>query len=168
MPHIVDLRVSAKITGSVSVAADLGNPKKALNVNAILDLVTGTAAGEADLVFADTRTITASSSESLDLAGGLTDAFGASITFAEIVAIVVKPAAGNTNNVLVGGAASNAFATPFGDATDVVKVGPGGVLMLVNDAGYAVTDATGDLLKIANGGSGSSVTYDIVLVGRSA
>lgn len=168
MTHIVDLRVSAKITGDVSVAADLGDPKKTLNVNSILDLVTGTTAGKADLVFADTRTITASSSENLDLAGGLTDAFGAAITFVEIVAILVKPAAANVNNVLVGGAASNGFATPFGDATDVVKVAPGGLLMLVSDTGYAVTASTGDILKIANGGSGSSVTYDIVLIGRSA
>lgn len=168
MPHIVDLRVSAKITGSVSVAADLGNPKQSLNVNAILDLVTGTGAGEADLVFADTRTLTASSTENLDLAGGLTDSFGAAITFAEIVAIVVKPAAANANNVLVGGAASNGFTTPFGDATDVVKVAPGGVFVLTNDAGYAVTASTGDILKIANGGSGSAVTYDIILIGRSA
>ena len=168
MPHIVDLRVSAKITGDVSVAADLGNPKKALSVNAILDLLTGTAAAQADLVFADTRTISASSSENLDLAGGLTDPFGAAITFAEIVAILVKPAAANTNNVLVGGAASNGFSTPFGDATDVIKVTPKGFLMLVSDEGYAVTASTGDILKIANSGSGSSVTYDIVLVGRSA
>ena len=168
MTHLVDLRVSAKITGEVSVAADLGNPKKALNVSAILDLLTGVTAGKADLVFADTRTLTASSTESLDLAGGLTDAFGAAITFVEVVAILIKPASGNTNNVLVGGAASNGFATPFGDASDVIKVTPKGFLMLVSDEGYAVTAGTGDLLKIANSGSGSSVTFDIVIVGRSA
>ena len=168
MPHIVDLRISAKIAGDVSVSADLGDPKKTLNVNSILELVTGTTAGKADLVFADTRTLTASSSENLDLAGGLTDAFGAAITFAEIVAILVKPAAASANNVLVGGAASNGFATPFGDATDVVKVTPGGLFMLVSDTGYAVTASTADILKVANGGSGTSVTYDIVIVGRSA
>jgi len=31
-----------------------------------------------------------------------------------------------------------------------------------------VTASTGDILEIANGGGGTSVTYDIVIVGASA
>lgn len=164
----VDLNITASITGAYAATRDLANVEQNLKVKASYALATGTTAGKADLVFADTRTLSASSSEELDLAGFLEDAFGATLTFVKVVAIYVKAAAGNTNNVVVGGAASNGFAAPFGDATDTVKVGPGGVFLLANDAGYAVTASTGDLLKIANGGSGSSVTYDIVIVGRSA
>lgn len=168
MTHLVDLKVTAKIEGSVAVASDLGNPTQTLAAKAILELVTGTTTGKADLVFSDTRTLAASATESLDLAGGLTDAFGAALTFVEVVAIYVKAASANVNDVVVGGAATNTFATPFGDATDTVKIKPAGALLLTNDVGYGVTAGTGDLLKIANSAAGSAVTYDIVIVGRSA
>lgn len=164
----VDLNITASITGAYGATRDLANVVQNLKVNTSYALATGTTTGKADLVFTDTRTLTASSTENLDLAGGLTDVFGATLTFVEVVAIYVKAAAGNANNVVVGGAASNGFAAPFGDATDTVKVAPGGVCLLTNDAGFAVTAGTGDILKIANGGSGTSVTYDIVIVGRSA
>jgi len=32
---------------------------------------------------------------------------------------------------------------------------------------YAVTAGTGDLLKVANSAGGTSVTYDIVIIGSS-
>jgi hypothetical protein len=35
-------------------------------------------------------------------------------------------------------------------------------------SGWTVTAATGDLLKILNSSSGSSVVYDIVVIGTSA
>jgi len=164
----VDLRISASITGGYGATRDLADVQQNLKVSSLLELTTGTTAGKADLVFADTRTLAASANENIDLAGSLTDAFGATLTFVKVVAIYIKAADGNTNNVVVGWAASNGFVTPFGAATDTVKVGPGGTFLLTNDAGFAVTAATGDLLKIANGGSGTPVTYDIVVVGRSA
>lgn len=76
-------------------------------------------------------------------------------------------AAANTNNVVVGGAASNGFINWVGDATDVINVRPGGVFMLVapDSTAYAVTASTGDILKVANSSSGTSVTYTIVIIG---
>ena len=103
-------------------------------------------------------------------AGVLVDVFGATVTFARIRAIAVSAAASNTNNVVVGGAASNQFATWAGAATHTVTVRPGGLFCVANtDAtGYAVTAGTGDLLRIANSGAGTSVVYDIILIGASA
>jgi hypothetical protein len=130
----------------------------------------GTAAGAADKMWSDHRTLAASTSESLDLAGSLVDAFGATITFARIRGIIVKAASANTNNVLVGGAASNGFLNWVSDQTDVVVVRPGGLFVSIapDTTAYAVTAATGDLLKVANSSSGTSVTYDIFLIGASA
>lgn len=129
----------------------------------------GTGADQIKNIFADTRTLTASANEDLDLAGGLTNALGQTITFTKIRGILVRAAAGNTNNVIVGGAASNQFVTPFGGTAHTVTVRPGGLLVMVaNDAtGYAVTAGTGDLLRIANSAGSSSVTYDIVLLGTT-
>ncbi len=89
------------------------------------------------------------------------------LTFTKIKAILVKAAEGNTNNVVVGGAASNGWVGPFGATTDTVAVKPGGTVMFVApDAnGYAVTAGTADQLKVANSGVGTGVTYDIVIVG---
>jgi hypothetical protein len=130
-------------------------------------IANGTSANQANMVFSDTRTLTASSTESLDLSGSLTDAYGATIVFTKIVGIIVSASSANTNNVLVGGAASNAFINWVSDSTDKIVIRPGGTFALFsNDAtGYAVTADTGDLLKIANSSSGTSVTYDIILIG---
>lgn len=125
---------------------------------------------QASKVFADRRTLAASASEELDLAGSLVDALGATITFTKIRALLIEASSANANTVVVGGAAANAVATLFGDATDTLVVRPGGVALLVapDTAGYAVTPATGDLLKVANGGAGTAVTYDITVLGASA
>jgi hypothetical protein len=166
----VNLVVSALIQGLVQGANGVAPPVQNLAASAALSLTTGTTANKADGVYSATRTLAASANESLDLAGGLEDAFGNTLTFVDVVAVLIVASAANTNDVLVGGAASNGWASPFGDATDVVKVRPGGFFVLAagKDPAYAVTAATGDLLKIANSAGGSSVSYDIVVIGRSA
>lgn len=146
---------------------DLGTVSLPLQYNATQQFTDGIGAGQAQKIFTDTRTLGASGTENLDLNGVLADAFGTLLAFTKVKALVVKAAPGNTNDVLVGGAAANGFVAPFGDATDFVKVKPGGVLVLVApDAnGYTVTPATADLLKITNSAAGTGVTYDIAIVG---
>jgi hypothetical protein len=122
---------------------------------------------QTDVLFSDSRTIAASSNDDLDLRGVLIDALGATINAAEIVAIYVEAVAGNTNNVVVGGATSNAFVGPFGAATHTVAVQPGQCFMVTSKNGWPVTAGTGDILRIANSGAGSSVNYNIVIIGRT-
>ncbi|MFD0347335.1 hypothetical protein ACFQ0M_17265 [Kitasatospora aburaviensis] len=141
-----------------------------LDYKALIGLAAGTGAGQADRLWTATRTIAASSNEDLDLNGtALTDALGAAVAMARIKGLIVAASSANTNNVVVGGAASNGFITWVGSATDKVSVRPGGVLALfcTDATGYAVTAATGDLLRVANSGSGTSVTYDITVIGCS-
>lgn len=126
----------------------------------------GTGAGNADKEFDDERTLGDAASESLDLAGGLTDAFGAVITLAKVKVLAIKNKSA-TQTLSVGGAASNGFIGWVGDPTDIVKVGPGAFALLICDpAGVAVTAGTGDLLKIANS-AGATCAYDIIVVGTS-
>lgn len=163
-------RLVARVTATQTSALDLANGSFPLSLASVVDLADGTGAGQADRLFSDRRTLSASGNETLDLAGTLVDAFGATLTFARIKALYIAASSDNTNNVLVGGAASNGFITWVGDATDVVVVRPGGMLLLAapDATAYAVTAATGDLLKVANSGSGTSVTYDVVVIGASA
>jgi hypothetical protein len=162
--------IYAAISGTLTGSPDLGSSKYTLSMNAaLLNLANGTGTNQADLIFSDTRTIAASLSEDLDLAGVLTDPLGAALTFADCKAILIKAATGNTNNVIVGGQTSNGFLGPFAAAANSVAIPPGGALLLAAPKdGWVVTAGTGDLLKVANSSSGTSVTYDIVIVGTSA
>ena len=161
--------LSIRVKGSLDGSNDLVSPKATFDINTLLQLVSGTGSGQADLMFSDTRTIAASSSENLDLAGGLTDPNGNTLTFVKVKAIYIKAASANTNDVQVGGAASNAFTGPFADATDKISLKAGQAMLITNVAtGWTVTASTGDILKVANSSSGSGVDYDIIIFGTSA
>lgn len=159
--------VNAEQTGTL----DLTTPTAKVDWARQVALATGTSAGQADLIFSDTRTLAASGTEDLDLAGSLAGAFGATITFVRIKAIAIAAAAGNTNNVVVGAASSNPWATLL-NSTGTVTLRPGAVFVAlagVGDAtGWAVTASTGDLLKVANSAGSSGISYDLVVIGASA
>ena len=143
-----------------------GNP---LSYSPSLSFATGTGAGQVDLLYAGTRTLGISASEDLDFAGGLTDVFGATLTFVKVRYMYVKPASANTNQVVMGGAASNQFVGPFGAATHTLSLAPGYPQeFFAPSTGWAVTAGTADLLKFLNGGAGTSVTYDLIIAGTSA
>lgn len=161
-----DIRFSMALTHVG--ANDIGSPKMPVSVDELLSLVAGTdATNEANILFSDRRTLAASANEDIDLAGALTDAFGATVTAAEVVAIFVSASSGNTNSVNLTRPASNGFAGPFLAAGDGVSIKPGEWQAFVSQSGWAVTAGTGDLLNIANSGAGTSVTYDIVIVART-
>ena len=157
--------LDARLAGSA-----VGAASRAINasIDRVNQFAPGNAAlGKADLMYTATRTLAASATEDLDLAGVLTDAFGATFTATEVMAIVVEAATGNTNNVVIGGAASNAFLGPFGEAAHTLAIKPGQYIALTDVQGWAVTAGTGDLLKVANSSSGTAVTYTITVIGRS-
>ena len=169
MPLTSDFGLS--VSGLLTKAADLSTPSDSLTWTRGVHLDTGTGTGKADLRFTDTRTLAASATEDLDLAGVLTDAFGAALTFVRIKGLFISASAANANNVVVGAAASNAWATLL-NATGTLTLRPGATVGVMSGAAdatcMAVTAGTGDLLKVANSGAGTGVTYDIVIVGASA
>lgn len=159
----IDVHVKAKQTGT----ADLGTPNVLVDLMKSMEFAPGTAAvGQANILFADTRTLAASANEDLDLAGALTDALGASIAAAEVVAIFIAAASGNTNDVQVTRPAANGVPL-FLAAGDGLALGPGDFVLLTARKGVGVVAATGDLVHIANSGAGTGVTYDIVVIGRT-
>jgi hypothetical protein len=163
--------LSIAANASLSAALDLATGTVPLQLRKAVSLSSGTGAGQADKVFSDRRTLAASGTEDLDLAGVLLDAFGAAITFARIKGLVIAAAAGNTNSVVVGAASATQWATLL-NAAGTVTLRPGGAFCAIAGAAdgtaWPVTAGTGDLLKVANSGAGTSVTYDIVIVGASA
>jgi hypothetical protein len=167
----ITTRATALATVSARNTIDLGSSSASRELGLALDLANGVGAGQADLAFSDTRTLAASGTEDLDLAGALADPFGVAQVFARLKLLVISAAAGNTNNVLVSRPASNGVPI-FSAAGDQVILKPGGFLMLAAGAadavGWAVTAATGDLITVTNSGGTTGVTYSILAVGCSA
>ena len=162
--------ITFKVTGTYTAAKDLSTVTDPLALSKSIPLASGTGANQADLLFHDQRTIAASSNDDLDLAGSLSDSFGNTLTFVKVKTIYVFAATANTNSVVVGGAASNQFVAWVGDATDKVNILPGGAFMITapSAAGYAVAAGSTDVLRVANSSAGTTVTYDITIIGTSA
>lgn len=161
--------IRAGISARLRESADFAEAAFDLPFPGEIVLKSGTAAGKADVLFSDQRTLGPSANEDLDLSGALTNAAGGSAVFAKVKAIYVKAAGGDANDVAVKPAAINGFLGPFADVSDKLVIPPGGMALLAAPVdGWAVTAGSGDLLNIANSGAGTSVTYDIVIVGTSA
>lgn len=169
MSTALKLAIAVALSGSYTGANDTAAPVQNIDLSQRIAFNFGTAAKQADLLFTDTRTLGAGATENLDLNGVLADAFGSAIAAVDVVAVLITADAGNTNDVVVGGAAANAFLL-FADPTDKVPVKPGGVFLLAAPGrpAYPVTAATGDLLKIANSAGATPVTYTITVIARSA
>lgn len=161
----VNLQIDATLSNLVGLASVTGPISRGLQSL----LASGTGAGQADWIFSETNTIAASGNKDYDLAGVLTDIFGAVITFARIKTIALFADAGNTNNVIVGAAAATIFFGPFGANTHTVNVRPGGMLLMhaTDVTAWPVGAGATDLLRIANSAAGTSVLYDLILIGSS-
>lgn len=157
------------LAATYTKAQDLVTGTAPLAYRKRIDLTSGTGLGAADLIFSDTRTLAASATEDLDVAGVLADIYGATLSMARIKGLMVVAAAANTNNVNITRPASNGVPL-FLAASDGIPVKPGGVfLWTAPDAtGIAVTAATGDLITLTNSGGTTGVTYDVVIIGASA
>ena len=159
----VALAVSAEFADSL----DIGSVNYPAGFGANYLFADGVGADLAKQIFTDTRTLTASATENLDLAGGLTNAFGSLITFTKIKALIVKADAANTNDVVLGAHATAAWVAPFGAVTERVNVKPGGMVAFIapDATGYAVVATTGDMLRVLNSAGGTSVSYTIIIIG---
>lgn len=155
------------VSAIVDYQPDIGTAKQVINHTKRSAFSTGTGLNQINRIWQDSRNILASGTDDLDLAGGLTDVFGNSLTFTKIKGLFISAAAANTNDVVVGGDASAAFFAFLGADTDKIVLKPGAWFALANPsaAGYAVTATTADILQIANSSSGTAVDYDIILLG---
>ncbi len=170
--------MTAKASISIGVAASqqgvnaFGGPYWGGALAASLAFGSGTGAKQLDLVYLGERSVNASSNDDIDLAGVLTDAFGATIAAAELAGVVIinaplNPAdPANLSTLTIGGATNP---VP-GFSAAIVPIEPGGIFAAISPgaAGIAtVTAATGDKIRVANG-AGGTAKYQIALLMRSA
>lgn len=160
---------SLRLAPTLTNPLDLSTPIDALVKTIKFAWTSGVLANQGDRLFHDQRTLGASGTEDLDLAGSLTGSFGSTLTFARIKLLCVTAAAGNTNNVNLTRPASNGVPL-FLAASDGIPIKPGGGFLwwAPDAAGVAVTGGTGDLLTFTNSAGGTGVTYDVIVIGASA
>lgn len=170
--------LTAKIKASIEAIEtgtnDYGTPRFTPQVSHVIELINGTVADAADRIFVDERTVASATNDDIDLAGVLVGALGSTITFVEIVAILIinrsKAGVANTTNLTIG-VGTNPFVGFLGGTTPTIgPIRPGGFVMIgcPADVGIGtVTAGTADILRIANS-SGAAATYQIAIIGRSA
>lgn len=134
----------------------------------------GTTAGKADLSYMAERTVASGANDDIDLAGVLVDALGATVTAAELVAIMIKnvqlDGTVNTTDLTIGAGTNPVVGFMGGTTPTIGPIKPGGVVLLAASdvAGLgAVTASTGDILRVANS-SGAENKYQIAILARSA
>lgn len=165
------------LSGSIKVSLnfdkskgiDLSGALEYIRKNTQLVFTDGVGANQANRIWHDQRTIAASGTEDLDLSGSLADIFGDTFVLAKLKALYIAAAADNTNNVNVSRPASNGVPMYLA-AGDGEPVQPGGVLLKAwpTAGGITITAGTGDLITLANSGAGTTVTYDIIVIGSTS
>lgn len=143
-------------------------------IEAALSFSDGTTANKFDQLYVAERTVASATNDDIDLAGVITDAFGATITAAELVGIVLvnksKAGVANTTALTIGGGTNPFVGFLTGTTPAITKVGPGAVFAFISPDATGlgtITAGTGDILRIANA-SGAANTFQIALLLRSA
>ena len=147
---------------------DLGTPLIDVPALAATIFNNGTGEYQADLVFTDIRTLGPSATEDLDVIGSLADPVGVTINALKVVAVIIYADPTNTNNVVVGNA-TQPVSLGFGAATHTWAVPPGGWMSVgAPELGWTAGAGATDDIKITNSAGSTSVTYTVIILGRTA
>lgn len=168
------MALAGKITLAVALretnAVDLGTAAYEPTLLYEWVLATGVGLGQADRVWVDAgRSLAASGTENLDLAGALVTAFGGTLTIVKIKGLFIKTADANPGTLALSRPATNGVVL-FSAASDAIVIPAGGFFgwACKDNAAVAVTAATGDLLTVTAAATSGTYFYDVVVVGTSA
>jgi len=171
------------ITGSIKLAPNLTHYGDNAAADSLLETVsdvykwagsssalgTGTLATAMSLLYVQSTNITAGATNVYDLAGGLVDSFGKTLTFAKVKMLMLAPSNSMAvaQSVLIIPAAANGFATWQSGTTSAVRVFSGGAVGLFAPCtnAYTVAAGTGDLLWIVNE-STNAASYRLYIGGE--
>jgi hypothetical protein len=165
------LQLLANIIDSRTLVSGASNEagQRTMSINSQVSIASGTGPGQLDRVWSDTRTVADGGTSSIDLAGVLTDAFGATTTFVKLRGLIVVAGSGNTTLLSAArpAAAGSVLFSAASDALAGVSFG-GWVLAWVDlQAGVTVAAGSTDLVSIINS-SGAIATFTIIALGTSA
>lgn len=156
--------VSIAYRSNLAAVVELANLSAVVSQNHTISFSDGTEANQCDITWYDQGTVSGGASTNIDLQN-LTDSFGVAVVFVKLKALIIENT--GTLDLHIGGAASNALASVFGDPTDELVVPAGAKFMVVVPSGGYTVGASSKVLKVAALGSGTA-TYNIWAVGATA
>jgi len=127
---------------------------------------TGTNANQMSQLWRSRQSIVASGTNSHNIAGSITNAFGETLTITTVRFLAVVVADTEANGVEVGGAATQPFSTWAGDVSDTVLVIPGGLFMTVAPTKAAFAVSTNSFIQVKNSGT-NAISYDVWVGGSN-
>lgn len=138
-------------------------------ITLVRSLVNGTSEGQCDRVYQVTSTLAASGTDTYDLAGVVENVYGTVISFAEVQLLAIQSQGATGQNLTIGKAASNPVTTIWSGTSAVEVVPGGGTIMKYGGVdGYAITAGSADSITVTNTHGSASITYTLLIVGRSA
>lgn len=172
--------LSVNLTANMNVSwygdHEFGGPQFNQIIGSVLSLTNGTGANQADLVWMDERTLAGSTADLIDLTALPSQLTGTNINMVKPVAFMVINAPRNSSTpntgYLVVGGSGNTYAGFFQAAGNGINpLRAGGVFLVTcpGATGFATpANGTTDLLRIYNNNASEEITYQIVIIGRSA
>ena len=159
------LNVSAARQGTGELGTAIYRPIFTLNAT----LAEGTAANQFNNVWADeARTLAATTGDTFDLSGTITNSLGETIDFTKVRTLIVQNNSTHTSCTLsVGPGTTNGVSTVWAGTTPTNTVRPNGGLLLIHApdvTGHAVTAGSADTIRVYNNGS-TTATYTIMTLG---
>ena len=147
------LATSSSLTGNLSITGQVG-------------FGVGSGVGQVQYIYQKDRNVTTGSPDILQLsaAGGLIDPDGNTLGFANIGAIVLRPAIGSTSPLTLASATSSTGVTWAQLQAATVATTGSAILLFDASASMPVVAGTGDKISVTTG-SGTN-TYTIEILGR--
>ena len=173
-------KVSATISWGAAKKLDRGAQVDTGAATVTEGLTFGTGANSSNQIWHDTRIVAADATDQIDLAGGLTNAFGGTVTFANVHMIFVHNRSDETLTAAVHGVThtANAAVIDVGPSAangalilkatgDIVTLAAGDWTIIFSKSGKTITAATGDLLDIVETAT-LEAAYEIIIFGESS
>lgn len=164
----IALTSRASLKGLLTSTRDAGAANVAIDEAWSKSIANGTGADQANAAYIEAFAISSGANSDVDLSGSLADPNNNTTVFTAIKELLIENDSTSVGNLVIGGAAANAWSGCFADATDKVVLKPGQCFKWTDysAAGSAVTAGTGDLLRLA--ASAGDVTGRIAVVGETA
>lgn len=161
--------ISATVTHEVALDVTKdnapGTARYAETGRAVRSYSDGSGTNQATRVHRRSYTVASGGSQALDLAGVLLDPVGDTLNAANLKAIQIEAAAGNTTRLSFGPGASNPVSGLMTGTTPRITLDAGEAFTWSSPTGRTVVAGTGDQLTVDNA-AGASATFTVtILVG---
>ena len=160
-------RFALTIESTLTNPLDLSTPLDPLRYSLSQVISDGAGANQANLHWHDTRQLAASATDDIDLAGALSGAFGATLTFARVKAILVRNKGTTAAAITVGPSPTNGVANFLGTSDRL----PAGALMamaLFDATGWPITAGSADRIRVTNTSGALTQEYEIIVIGSTS